>query len=327
MPNERASAVKHETVASRLATAFRRHGVEVAFGQSIPSLFYLAAPAAGIRQAAYRAENAGGAMADAYARITNKVGVVSAQNGPAATLLVAPLGEALKASIAVVALVQDVARDQTDKNAFQEFDHLRLFDACAKWVRRVDRADRLDDYVDMAFVAATSGRPGPAVLLVPLDLFADVATPPGRRRVSLGTFPLDRPVADPQRIAEAAALIANAASPLVIAGGGVLVSQASAELAGLQETWHLPVATTAMGKGSVAETHPLSLGVIGYFMGDGSRTRDMRSLVKRSDVVVLIGTRTNQNGTDSWTVLPPDARYIHIDIAPEEIGRNYRRCV
>ena len=154
--NEQRSIQDQQTGATRLAAAFRRHGVEVAFGQSIPSLFYLAAPAAGIRQVAYRAENAGGAMADAYARISHKVGVVSAQNGPAATLLVAPLAEALKASIAIVALVQDVPRDLTDRNAFQELDHLRLFDACAKWVRRVDRAERLDDYVDMAFVAAAS---------------------------------------------------------------------------------------------------------------------------------------------------------------------------
>ena len=307
----------------RLAAAFRRHGVEVAFGQSIPSLFYLAAPAAGIRQAAYRAENAGGAMADAYARITNKVGVVSGQNGPAATLLVAPLAEALKASIPIVALVQDVPRHQTDKNAFQDFDHMRLFDACAKWVRRIDRADRVDDYVDMAFAAAASGRPGPAVLMFPADLLAEAAPPATARTTSFGHFPLDRTVADPARVAEAAALIAQARAPLVIAGGGVHASQACAELARLQESWHLPVATTSMGKGAIDETHPLSLGVAGYFMGDGGRTRDMRAMIRGADVVLLLGTRTNQNGTDSWTLLPPEARYIHVDIAPEEVGRNY----
>jgi acetolactate synthase I/II/III large subunit len=312
-----------ETIAVRLAAAFRRHGVEIAFGQSIPSLFHLAAPAVGIRQVAYRQENSGGAMADAYARISNKVGVVTAQNGPAATLLVAPLGEALKASIAVVALVQDVPRNLADRNAFQDFDHVRMFDACAKWVRRVDRAERVDDFVDRAFAAATSGRPGPAVLLVPYDLLADAAGPPGPRRASLGHFPLDRPVADSARIAEAAALIAQADSPLLIAGGGAHISQACAELAALQESWHLPVATTSMGKGAVDESHPLSLGVVGYFMGDGSRTRDMKSLVERSDVIMLVGTRTNQNGTDSWTLLPSDARYIHLDASPDEVGRNY----
>jgi acetolactate synthase-1/2/3 large subunit len=322
VPKEEAG-VRRETMASRLAEAFARHGVEVVFGQSIPSLFFLAAPAAGIRQVSYRAENAGGAMADAYARITHKVGVVAAQNGPAATLLVPPLAEALKASIAMVAVVQDIARNATDKNAFQELDHPRLFEACTKWTRRVECAERLEDYVDMAFTAATSGRPGPAVLLVPFDLFAEAAPKPSPRRAELGRFPLDRTVAEPTRLEEAARLIAEARSPIVIAGGGIHVSGASAELAALQDAFHLPVATTAMGKGAVAETHPLSLGVVGYFMGDGSRTRDLRDLVRRADVVLLAGTRTNQNGTDSWTLLPEQAKYIHLDIAPEEIGRNY----
>lgn len=322
MPKEQ-TAVQPETIALRLAAAFARHGVDVVFGQSIPSLFFLAAPAAGIRQASYRAENAGGAMADAYARITHKVGVVAAQNGPAATLLVAPLAEALKASIAMIALVQDVSRDATDKNAFQELDHVRLFDACAKWVRRVERADRLEDYVDMAFTAATSGRPGPAVLLVPFDLFAEPAPKPSPRRASLGSYPLDRTVADPAQVERAAALIARARSPIVIAGGGIHVSDASAELAALQDAAHLPVATTAMGKGAVAETHPLSLGVAGYFMGEGSRTKDLRDIITGADVVFLAGTRTNQNGTDSWSLLPPAATYIHLDVSPEEIGRNY----
>ncbi|MEJ1978674.1 MAG: hypothetical protein WDN49_23740 [Acetobacteraceae bacterium] len=134
---------------------------------------------------------------------------------------------------------------------------------------------------------------------------------------------MDRTVADPSRIAEAAELLAQANTPLVIAGGGVHASQACSELARLQETWHLPVATTSMGKGAVDETHPLSLGVAGYFMGDGSRTRDLRAMIQRSDVILLIGTRTNQNGTDSWTLLPPSARIIHIDAAAEEVGRNY----
>ena len=99
-------------------------------------------------------------MADGYARVSGKVGVVAAQNGPAATLLVPPLAEALKASVPIVALVQDVERHQTDKNAFQEFDHRALFSACSKWTRTLVTADRADDYVDAAFIAAASGRFG-----------------------------------------------------------------------------------------------------------------------------------------------------------------------
>ena len=309
-----------------MARALKRHGVEVMFGQSLPSALYLVAPEFGIRQIAYRTENAGGSMADGYARTTNKVGVVTAQNGPAAALLVSPLSEALKASVPIVAIVQDVRRTQTDKNAFQELDHFGIFAGCAKWVRRVSHASRIDDYVDMAFTAAASGRPGPAVLMVPQDVLLEpmqIDASVVQRAASLGTYPLDRCVPDPARIDEAARLLARAKSPLVVAGGGVHSSQAQDALAHLQERAGLPVATTVMGKGAVDERHPLSVGVIGYFMGTRAMAKHMRPLVERSDVILFVGARTNQNGTDSWTVFPKDARYIHIDIDGQEVGRNY----
>ena len=143
-----------DTVAHALVQGLKRHGVSRIFGQSLPSLLILAAEEAGIRQIAYRQENAGGYMADAYARLTGTPGIVTAQNGPAATLLVPPLAECLKASVPVIALVQEVNRDQTDRNAFQEFDHVQLFSSCAKWIRRVTDASRAEDYLDMAFAAA-----------------------------------------------------------------------------------------------------------------------------------------------------------------------------
>ncbi|MBY0329197.1 MAG: acetolactate synthase catalytic subunit [Acetobacteraceae bacterium] len=315
------------TVALRLAEGFRRHGVTLTFGQSLPSAFHLACPAVGIEQKPYRQENAGGAMADGYARIARKVGVVTAQNGPAATLLVAPLAEALKASVPVLALVQEVTRDSVDRNAFQELDHLAMFAPVAKWVRRLDRADRLDDYVDMAFTAAASGRPGPAVLLAPADLLTETAAARAAllrpRVMSLGDVPLDRTVADPVAVDAAADALAAAEHPLVVAGGGVLMSGAMPELRALQDAAHLPVATTVMGKGAADETHPLTLGIAGYVMGQGTRTHALRPMVERADVVLLVGTRTNQNGTDSWRLFGPETRFIHLDTDPMEIGRNY----
>lgn len=315
------------TVSHAIAAALERHGVTDVFGQSLPSMVHLACAARGIRQVAYRQENTGGYMADGYARTTGKVAVVTAQNGPAATILVPPLAEALKASIPIVALVQEVARDQTDRNAFQEINHIDLFRACAKWVRTVTVAARIEDYIDMAFTAAASGRPGPAVLMLPADLLTESYVSETTRRQSLGTFPLDRMAPDPDRVAEAANLLAKAERPLIIAGGGVHSSGASDALAALQEQASLPVATTLMGKGTVAETHELSLGVVGYFMGTNSRTRHQRQLVTEADVILLVGNRTNQNGTDSWQLYPPGATYIQIDVDGEEIGRNYEAGV
>ncbi|MCF8033497.1 MAG: hypothetical protein K9K66_04115 [Desulfarculaceae bacterium] len=312
------------TVADALAQGLVRHGVTQMFGQSLPSGLHLAAKRHNIRQMWYRTENAGGAMADAFARVSHRAAVVTAQNGPAATLLVPPLAEALKASVPVVALVQEVALAQTDKNAFQEYDHMALFGACTKWVRRLDQASRADDYLDMAFRAATSGRPGPVALLLPADLLlAPSQSGPAPRSQNLGGFPLERTMPEPALLEQAAEMLATAQRPLIIAGGGVHLSGGSQELAALQEAASLPVATTVMGKGTVDERHPLSVGVVGYFMGSGGMGKFQRELVTEADVIMLIGNRTNQNGTDSWSLYPTGARYIHLDADPMEIGRNY----
>jgi acetolactate synthase-1/2/3 large subunit len=251
------------------------------------------------------------------------VAVVAAQNGPAATLLVAPLAEALKSSIPVVALVQEVERANVDRNAFQELDHIALFQGCTKWVRRVTLAARVEDYLDMAFTVAAGGRPGPAVLLVPADLLREKTTQHGHRHAHLGSYPLDRTLADPDKIAAATDLIASAKHPLIVAGGGIHLSGAAQALAGLQDEAHVPVITTVMGKGAVAEDHPLSLGVGGNVLGRMSPSRHLRPVIDRADLVLLVGTRSAQNGTDSWSALPASARFVHLDVDSGEIGRNY----
>jgi acetolactate synthase-1/2/3 large subunit len=275
------SANKKKSVAEIIVDALMRHGVEVMFSQSLPSAVLLAAEKKGLTQFMYRTENAGAVMADGYARTSGKVGVVSAQNGPAATLLVPGLAEALKVSVPIVALVQDVVRAQADRNAFQEFDHIALFQSCTKWVRRVTEASRVVDYIDMAFANAASGRPGPVALILPADLLLEEI------------------------------------------GGGVHLSGASDAVAAIQRDIHIPVMTTVMGKGVVDESHALSIGVTGYAMGKLSPTRYMRPIIEEADVILMVGTRTNQNGTDSWALYPENARYIHIDVDGAEIGRNY----
>jgi acetolactate synthase-1/2/3 large subunit len=312
------------TVADRIAQALVRHGVEVIFAQSLPSALILAAESRGIRQIAYRQENMGGTMADGYARISGKVGVVAAQNGPAATLLVPPLAECLKASIPVVALVQDVERDQADRNAFQDFDQIALFQSCTKWVRRLTVSERIDDYVDAAFTAATSGRAGPVALLLPADLLRSEAPRVSAPRTSnLGRWPLDRPRPSDQDLQHAASRIAAARAPVILAGGGIHCAGAADELAHLQDEAGLPVFTTNMGKGAVSEFHPLSAGVLGSLVGPHSLGFHSHVLMSESDLVILVGTRTNQNGTDNWKQIPATASVIHIDIDPSEVGRNY----
>ena len=263
-------------------------------------------------------------MADAHARMSGRPAVITAQNGPAAALLVAPLAEALKVSIPIIALVQDVARDQTDKNAFQDLDHMGLFKPVTKWVRRVDQASRVEDYVEQAIIAACSGRPGPVALMLPADLLTEPAQPSSvPRPAALARFPLDRAVPERQLLEQAVGALLQARAPVIVAGGGVHISGASEALSAFADALSLPVATTNMGKGAVAETHELSLGVVANCLGPNGSGRYLKDFVAGADVVFLIGNRTNQNGTDSWTLYPRDAQFIHLDIDGQEIGRNY----
>lgn len=312
------------TVAEAIACALSRRGVTHIFGQSLPSAVILAGEDAGISQVMYRTENAGGAMADGFAKVSGTIGVVAAQNGPAATLLVPPLAEAMLTSTPVLALVQDVPTPTIDRNAFQELDHFELYSVCSKWTRRISDPARAVEYVDRAIDIATSGRPGPVVLLLPKDVLISTVEDADRKSPVGGAFPLDRPRADKRAVAEAAELIANAKTPLIVAGGGVNRSRAADELARLQELAGVPVATTNMGKGAVNEFHPLSVGVIGNVMGERAPTRFFREEVKNSDLVVLVGTRTNENGTDSWSAFGGATRFVHIDVDGTEVGRNYQ---
>lgn len=312
------------TVADALAQRMWDHGTREIFAQSLPSKLILAAEKQGIRQVSYRTENAGGAMADGYARASNKVTFVGAQNGPAATLLVPPMYEAMLVSVPMVALVQEVPVSAQDKNAFQEIDHVELFSGCSKWTRTINDPDRAQEYLDAAIRVATTGKPGPVVLLLPKDILAQTTDNLLDPTTATGIhFPLDRIRPTDDAVQEAAAKIAAAQRPVVVVGGGVIRSQAQQEIRELQEVAHLPVATTNMGKGSVEESHPLSMGVIGNAMGVRSTAQHMNRLLGDSDLFLFVGNRTNENGTDSWSIFPKSAQYIHLDLSPEEVGRNY----
>lgn len=313
------------TNAERFAHSLYKNGVRVIFGQSNPQTIMLACEALGIRQIGFRQENAGAYMAQGYGMTSTKVPVVAAQNGPAATLLVPGLAEALKSSHAMVAIVDDVPLADEDRNGFQEINQLDLFKGVTKWVKKINSPARIEALVDRAFIEASSGRPGPVVLLCPKDIMYDL----NKTEVTLvnnysySHYPLDRPCAQSEQLEIAANMIANAQQPLIYAGGGVITSGAEDILRKIQNEFSIPVATTTMGKGSVDEINPLTIGPIGYYMGNRGRSKFLKDYVKNADLIILIGNRTNQNGTDTWTLLPANAEFIHIDIDPSEIGRNY----
>lgn len=311
-------------VSDVIAASLKRHGITMFFGQSNPISFSISAEEAGMRQIFYRTENAGGVMADGFSRITNRISVLVAQNGPAATLAIAPMSEAMTASVPMLVLVQEVPASLRDRNAFQEIDHFGLFAGVSKWTRRIDDPARAEDYVDLAITAANSGRPGPVVLLLPRDVL-DMPAQPSRfaRRRDNGLFPLDRARPDRDNVRQAARLLAEARSPLIIAGGGVHLSGAAQALVRLAERGQLPVATTNMGKGAIDENHALSLGVAANVTGEKGPAHFHLPIISGADVVLLVGSRTNENGTDGWSLTAPDASYIHVDVDSMEVGRTY----
>ena len=248
---------------------------------------------------------------------------MTAQNGPAALLLAPGLAEALKTSTPILAIVQDIDPAQREKNSFQEFDHFALFSSCAKWVGRLDTAGQLFDLVNLALTHAVTGRPGPSVLLVPPSVFLEEAPSFPRTVVTRATCPLDRPTASRPAIAEAARCLHEAKRPLIVAGGGVHLSGAASCIESLQHEFGITVATTLMGKGAVSEDHPLSIGVIGYLLGKCAPNREVRDYIDQADVVLFVGARTNQNGTDNWTLYGAATKFLHLDIDGVEVGRNY----
>ena len=313
------------TVADEVARALFDAGIRQIFGQSCPTALMLAAEQLGIRQIGYRTENAGAAMADAYARASGQISCIGAQNGPAATLLVPGLAEAYKASVPVLALVQDVHRRQVDKNAFQEFDHQALFSSCSVWYQRLTEETRAYEFTRKAIIAATSGRPGPAVLMLPMDILNKRVERAKVRPDSfrLGRFPMLRTGPAIADVDAALHLLLNAHRPLIVAGGGTHSSDAHEALAQIRDRLAIPVATTNMGKGAVDETHPMAIGVVGSTMGTRSPALHMKEYIAKADVVFFAGNRTNENGTAAWKLFPTQARYIHADIDPYETQRNY----
>lgn len=309
-------------VGERLAEILADLGVPGIFGvpggQTIP--LYRATRARGARHVVMRDERNAACAADACARATGSIGVCDATVGPGATNLVSGLAESLAASVPVLAVVADIRSDQEHlrrrANASQAVEQGPLLGTVSKWVGRVERGEMLDDVVDQALRVATTGRPGPAVVEVPEDVWSE----PAERRRTFGAgdarWPRFRPVPAARDVEAAADLLAGASRPVVLAGGGALASGAAGELRAWVEEQQLPVVTTMSGKGVVDESSPLSLGVVGLFGAPGAAIA-----LERADVVVVLGSKLAQVSTHGWRLPSDGARIVHVDVDGEELGR------
>lgn len=275
-----------------------------------------------IRHIMSRDERSAAFMADAYARLSGRPGICEGPSGGGATYIVPGVAEAFNSSIPMVVFTTDNPIDYEERGALTDLDQEALFRPITKWNTLVKRAEMLPHLVRRAFRMATAGRPGPVHLSLPEDILETetqaedlYADPPFR------SYPAVRCSAPQSDIAQAIELLRHAAHPVIVCGGGVHLSQAWIELTRLAELLTCPVGTTINGKGSISERHPLSLGVIG---GNGGRDY-ANKVIREADVVFFIGTKANYVDTDHWR-LPPrsQARIIHLDADPTELGNNYR---
>jgi acetolactate synthase-1/2/3 large subunit len=275
----------------------------------------------GITHILTRDERSAGYMADGYARASGKVGVCEGPSGGGATYILPAVVEANESSIPVLAITTDIAVGGRGRFTLTELDQRALFRPLAQWNRVVDRAADIPRTVRAAFTQMTSGRPGAAHIGLPYDVQrepVDEAEIWGDPR--LGRFPSRRFAADPAAIEAAAEMLLAARNPLFICGGGVIIAGAEAELEAVAEALGAPVASTVSGHGSIADTHPLAVGVVGSNGG----TAATRAIVEAADLVVFVGCRAGSVTTERWRFpAPGKVTVVHIDADPAAIGANY----
>ncbi|BDC36468.1 MAG: biosynthetic-type acetolactate synthase large subunit [Candidatus Methanoliparum thermophilum] len=271
-----------------------------------------------IKHILMRHEQAAAHAADGYARATGKTGVCTTTSGPGATNLVTGIATAYMDSVPLVALTGQVETISIGNDAFQEADITGITLSITKHNYLVKDVDELQRIIKEAFYIASTGRPGPVLIDLPKDVQTGETEYDPNITVNLrGYKPTYK--GHPVQIKKAADMILNAERAIIIAGGGVTISGANKELINLSELLNIPVATTIMGKGTFPEDHPLSLGILGMH-----GTTYANYSVSDSDLILAIGTRFSDRVTGDASRFAPDAKIIHIDIDPAEIGKNVR---
>jgi acetolactate synthase-1/2/3 large subunit len=298
-----------------------REGVEVMFGLpggAILPLYQTFPEYPQLKHILVRHEQGAGHAADGYARASGKVGVCIATSGPGATNLVTPLATAMMDSVPLVAITGQVPRAAIGRDAFQETDITGVTLPITKHNYLVMHARDLPRVIKEAFYIARTGRPGPVLIDIPRDVQTERDEFEYPEAVKLRSY---RPTLEghTQMIRKAARLIKESRRPLILAGHGVVLSGAFAELQELSEKAQLPVITTLLGISSYRQGHALSLGMPGmHGMAYNNHAID------QADLIIAVGMRFDDRVTGRISTFAPRAKVVHIDIDPAEVGKNVR---
>src|SRR5689334_4411426 len=312
-------STKPITGAQSLVHSLEAVGADVVFG--IPGGAILPAydplfDSTAVRHVLVRHEQGAGHAAEGYAQATGRVGVCMATSGPGATNLVTPIADAYMDSVPVVAITGQVPSASIGTDAFQEADICGITLPITKHNFLVKDPADIPRTIQEAFHIALTGRPGPVLVDLPKDVLqaeTRFSWPPAM------DLPGYRPVLKPhgKQIREAARLIAEARRPVLYVGGGVLKAHASVELRRLAELTGIPVVTTLMARGAFPDSHPQHLGMPGMH-----GTVAAVAGLQRSDLIISLGARFDDRVTGNLDSFAPNAKVIHADIDPAEIGKN-----
>ncbi|MEM0053560.1 MAG: biosynthetic-type acetolactate synthase large subunit [Nitrososphaeria archaeon] len=304
--------------AQALIDSLKQEGVEVIFGLPGGAILpvYDILYDSDIRHVLVKHEQSAAHMADGYARVSDKPGICMATSGPGATNLVTGIATAYMDSSPVVAITGQVARAVIGKDAFQEADIIGITTSITKYNFQPRSVLEVPKVVKLAFKLATLGRPGPVLIDLPKDVQIEVDEIAFSENLEFPRLKYNV-TPHPLQVEKAATLLLNAEKPLILAGGGVIISNASQHLLALSELLMIPVATTLMGKGCFPENHPLSLGTVGMH-----GTYEANRAILEADVILAIGCRFSDRTTCNVSEFCPDAKIIHVDIDASEIGKN-----
>lgn len=313
------------TGAEAFVRMLQAHGVQHVFGlcgdTSLPLYDALHRLDHGITHVLTRDERSAAYMADGYARVTGRVGVCEGPSGGGATYIAPGLVEANESSIPILAVTTDIGVGGRGRYSLTELDQKALFQPLTKWNAVIERGEDVPKLLRAAFRNMTTGRPGAAHLALPFDvqkqpvddseIWADS---------TLGHYPAWPSAPDPAAIEAATELLLAAQNPLIICGGGPLIAGGHDAVRILAEALAAPVATTISGKGTLADSHPLCVGVVGSNGG----VPETRAVVEAADLVLFVGCRAGSVTTERWRhPTPGKVKVIHIDSDPAVIGATY----
>jgi acetolactate synthase-1/2/3 large subunit len=306
------------TGAKALIQALEKEGVDVVFGlpggANLP--IYDALVDANFRHVLVRHEQSAAHMADGYARIKRKAGVCFATSGPGATNIITGVATAYADSSPIVAVTGQVPLAMIGKDAFQETDIIGVANPCTKYSFQPRASIEIPEVVKKAFYIAESGRPGPVLVDIPKDVQQATADMnfPDLIKVRGYNPNVEADLTDMLRAVD---LLLKAERPIIMAGGGVILSGAFSELQALAELVKTPVVTTFKGKGAFPENHPLAMGPIGMH-----GHAEANKIILEADCIVAVGARFSDRSVGKFEEFGKDMSIIHMDIDPAEIGKN-----